>query len=153
MAISRPIPPVNQPAKKLFVPMECYASALRLSLELALELRQRCDDEIHRDQVEQIDEALVEIGEGRPALQAIADRAKLVEIKHGFFDSFGLSYPFIKCRVWEQRNVMVSRREFDAVQLGQTVQTRGVLAFATMKTHEYQGKYFVRLEFKERIDA
>ena len=148
---------INLPSEPVFVPKSCYVSTLKLALELALELREKCEHDYHRSQVEEIDEALVEIGEGRDPLQAIADRARLKEIKTRFLCySYAMAhdFPFVRCcRYWEKQNVKVSRREFDAVQLGQSVRTRGVLAVATMKTHEYTGRYLVRLEFKEPVDA
>ena len=146
---------VNLPAQTVFVPKSCYVSALKLSLELALELRLRCDDELHRSQVAEIDAALLEVGEGRLALQSIADRAELIEIERSFFRT--LYAPMVaravQTTMWECQNVRVTQREYNEISLGDSVQTRGVVAVVTMRTHQYRGGYFVRLDFRDSVSA
>ncbi len=76
---------VNLPPQTVFVPKSCYVAALKLSRELALELCRTSDDEFHQEQVAEIDEALLEVGERRPAIQAIADRARLVSLGRAWY--------------------------------------------------------------------
>lgn len=133
-------------SETVFVPKKCYTDALKVALELALELRARCDDAIHREQVESIDAALLEAGEGRPPIQAVADRVPLKEIKSGgcYWRPFE-SPP----RQWERQIAAVTQREFEAIDVGDRALTRGVFAQVTMKTHQYAGRYFLRFDFAE----